>query len=283
MMKFMKYEIKGTYKYILGVLALVLILTTALHLYGHKDTSSISTLDSIFVFLSVLILFGTAVVTFFYIVGSFKKELSEDRGYLTFTLPLTGNQIVGSKLIVALMWFIILGAIILAYNFIIILILNSFDAQTWTIIKETFSGLGQIISLQEIISMILIPIFSLINLLVLIYFSMALGKVTFRNKKIGGLWFIIFILVSIILSYGQLKVAELIPYYFNVKDMSIGKVVRFGDMLNNEIMFEVNGGVKLEANRGILQMNIVSRIFNILTTIGLFLGTGYLIEKRIDL
>src|SRR5699024_10131787 len=105
---------------------------------------------------------------------------------------------------------------------------------------------------------------------------MTLDNETFRYKKIGGLWFIIFILVSIILSYGQLKVAELLPYYFNVKDMSIGKVVRFGDMLNNEIMFEVNGGVKLEANRVILQMNIGSSIFNILTTIGLFLGTGYL-------
>src|SRR5699024_11648282 len=104
----------------------------------------------------------------------------------------------------------ILGAIRLAYHIIIILTLNSLDAQICTIIKATFSRLGQIISLQQIISMILIPIFSLINLLVLIYFSMALGKVTFRNKKIGGLWFIIFILVSIILSYGQLKVAELI-------------------------------------------------------------------------
>ena len=85
--RYIKYEIKGSYKFILGVLALVLILTTVLYTYiAKKESSPVIALAS-------MIIFGTALTTFLYIVGSFRKELYEDRGYLTFTLPLTGHEI----------------------------------------------------------------------------------------------------------------------------------------------------------------------------------------------
>lgn len=113
--RYIKYEMKGSYKFILGVLALVLILTTGI--YGYiANTKEGSALGATFMGLSTLVIFGTLLTTFLYIVGSFRKELYEDRGYLTFTLPLTGNQILGSKLIVAIIWFAVLGAVIGLYN-----------------------------------------------------------------------------------------------------------------------------------------------------------------------
>lgn len=284
MLKFMKYEIKGTYKYILGVLALVLTLTTALHWYGYRGNSTISSLGNIFILLSVLILFGTGLTTFFYIVGSFRKELYEDRGYLTFTLPLTGNQIVGSKLLVALMWFIILGIGIAAHNFLMLLIFNVFDTQRWTIIKEVFAQIKEIIAVREIFFSIIISIFSIISMLVLIYFSMAIGRVTFRNKKIGGLWFILFIIITILLSYTQFKISESIPYYFDLGRFEFNKLRSINDAYINEMLIEsTDNGFSADVNLSILNMNIGASIFNILTAVGLFLGTGYLIEKRIDL
>ena len=108
MIKYMKYEIRGTYRYILGVLALVLILITGIYSYTARGNT---VGGNIFIVLSAMLLFGTALVTFLYIVGSFRKELYEDTGYLTFTLPLTGSQIVASKLIVALLWFFVLGIV----------------------------------------------------------------------------------------------------------------------------------------------------------------------------
>lgn len=283
MMKFMKYEIKGTYKYILGVLALALILITGLHGYINR-MDHMSVLGNMFVSISVLILFGTAIVTFFYIVGSFKKELDEDRGYLTFTLPLTGNQIVASKLIVSLMWSILLGIIMIAYNALMVFVFNSSNIDLWMIIKEIVYDLKNIISIKGVLFSILISIFSLVNMLVLIYFSMVLGKVTFRNKKIGGLWFVIFLVITILLSYGQFKISESLPHYLDLNTFSIEKFGDLSDSLNNEIMIEANhSGFYINSNMGILEINIASSIFSILTTVGLFLGTGYLIEKRIDL
>jgi len=122
----MKYEIRGTYKYFLGVLALVFILFTAIYAYISQPNRS-SMLGDLFMVLSIMILFGTALVVFLNIVNSFRKELYEDRGYLTFTLPLTGIQIVGSKLLVALFWFFILGTAITLYNIIMVIIFIPHD------------------------------------------------------------------------------------------------------------------------------------------------------------
>ena len=115
--KYMKYEIKGSYKFILGILALVLILTTALYSYEFRGQPINSmTSNPAFVEIAILIILGAAFAAFLYIVDSFRKELYDDRGYLTFTLPLSGNQILGSKLIVAIMWFILLGVTFILYN-----------------------------------------------------------------------------------------------------------------------------------------------------------------------
>lgn len=283
MAKFIKYEIKGTYKYILGVLALSLILITGLHGYINK-MDHMSVLGNMFISISVLILFGTAIVTFFYIIGSFKKELDEDRGYLTFTLPLRGSEIVASKLVVALMWFILLGIAMIVYNGFMVFIFNTSNMNLWTVIKEIIYDLKNIISIRGILLSILIPIFSLISMLVLIYFSMALGKVSFRNKKIGGLWFVIFLVISILLSYGQFKTRELLPYYLDLTTLNIEDASSLASNLNREIMIEADhSGFYIDSNIGILEVNIGVSIFNLLTTVGLFLATGYLIEKRIDL
>lgn len=283
MAKFIKYEIKGTYKYILGVLALSLILITGLHGYINK-MDHMSVLGNMFISISVLILFGTAIVTFFYIIGSFKKELDEDRGYLTFTLPLRGSEIVASKLVVALMWFILLGIAMIVYNGFMVFIFNTSNMNLWTVIKEIIYDLKNIISIRGILLSILIPIFSLISMLVLIYFSMALGKVSFRNKKIGGLWFVIFLVISILLSYGQFKTRELLPYYLDLNTLNIEDASSLASNLNREIMIEADhSGFYIDSNIGILEVNIGVSIFNLLTTVGLFLATGYLIEKRIDL
>ena len=80
MLRFMKYEIRGTYRYITGVLILSLM-HTAIY---HMSTGGLHRLlGRNFVTLCILLLFGTALVTS-YIVGSFRKELYED----TATLPL---------------------------------------------------------------------------------------------------------------------------------------------------------------------------------------------------
>lgn len=274
MFKYMKYEIKGSYKYILGILALVLILITGLYAYvGDLNGDSMG--GNLFVGLSVLILFGTVLSTFFFIVGSFRKELFEDRGYLTFTLPLTGNQIVGSKLIVALLWFFILGTVIGLYNLIMAVSFTPVDLK----ISELVSIITQAISFKAIIFVTVATVFTGVNMLIIIYFSMALSRVTFRNKRIGSLWFVIFLIVSGLLAYGQIEFEKLFPYILDLETFKVGTK----EMLNAKINIGLNNGVMHSTMDGVLQVNIATSIYSIVTTVALFLGTGYLIEKKIDL
>ncbi|HHY72105.1 MAG TPA: hypothetical protein GX497_02535 [Bacillus bacterium] len=275
MLKYMKYEIKGTYKYIFGILALVLLLITGLYAYGSRGNEG-SIGGNLFIFLSVMILFGTALVTFLFIVGSFRKELYEDRGYLTFTLPLTGNQIVASKLIVALLWFFILGFAIATYNILMVLSFIPVELN----ISELFSLVDQV-NITEIAFFIITSVLSGVYLLVLIYFSMALGKATFRSKRIGGLWFVIFLVLNGVFAFGQFAVGGLFPYYLNIETFNVEMM----DKMNSTSSFMYNNGIGiiLSSNAGMLLVNIASSLFNIATTVALFFGTGYLIEKKIDL
>lgn len=274
--RLMKYEIKGSYKFILGVLVLVLILTTGIYAYVTNNRGG-SPLGVSFVGLSVLVIFGTLLTTFLYIVNSFRKELYEDRGYLTFTLPLTGNQILGAKLIVALMWFTILGIAIVVYHFLMVLIFVPIEFS----ISQFLSELRYIgIPLRGIIASIILGFVNGTITLILIYFSMALSRVTFRNKKIGGLWFIIFLVLNGIIAFSQIRITQLLPYYLDLSTFTIGSA----DMLGNSFHMDVDRyGIMMTGELGNLLFNIPSFIYSLIIGVLMFLGTGYLVENKIDL
>ncbi|MCF6462778.1 hypothetical protein, partial [Clostridium sp. Cult1] len=254
--RYIKYEIRGSYKFILGVLALVLILTTGIYAYISNAREG-SALGATFTGLSVLVIFGTLLTTFLYIVNSFRKELYEDRGYLTFTLPLTGNQILGAKLIVAFMWFVLLGVVIAIYNGIMVLSFSPVKIN----ISELFSILKSVnIAYRELFIFSLTAIIGGISTLILIYFSMALSRVTFRNKKIGGFWFVIFLVLSGIVTYGQVKVIQLLPYYLDLNTFKIAS----SHMLSYGFNITINnGGLIMNGDLGGTILNIAGFIYSI--------------------
>ncbi len=275
MFKYMKYELNGTYKFILGVLALVLILFTAIYTYTNKMRQG-SSLGDLFMVLSIMTLFGAALVVFLYIVGSFRKELYEDSGYLTFTLPLTGSQIVGSKLLVALLWFLVLGMGIFLYNLIMVMIFSPFDLD----ITKLFSSIKKI-TLKEDIFAVLLAVFNGFSMLILIYFSMSLSKITFQNKKIGGLWFILFLVLFGIIGFGDYEISKLLPYYIDFNTFHLKTMASLNDQYHLE--YNNDGFYMSIDSPGILAANIASGIYNVVTAVALFFGTGYLLEKKINL
>lgn len=281
MRKYIKYEMKGSYKFILGIIVILIIASTLLQgnikigmdkalTYGDGTPSNLAGMT---MGLSVLVIFGAFIVAFFHIIGSFRKELYEDRGYLTFTLPLSGNQIVGSKLIVATLWFIAIGASIVIYNLILGLIL--FEGNWIDIAKEMFSMIN-----SGVFSLGLITGTSSILTLILIYFSITLSKVSIKNKKIGGMWFIIFLVLNGLTGYITMKISTAIPYFFSFDGFKILHYYELGIMpgINNGI-----GDILLFGTNYGAYINIVGVLITVVMSIAGFLATGYLIEKKIDL
>lgn len=276
MLKYMKYEIKGTYKFILGVTILVFILFTGIYAYaGRTNSGSASGLGGLFAGLSILTLFGTGLVVFLYIVGSFRKELYEDSGYLTFTLPLSGNQIIGAKLIVALLWFFILGLLIVLYNILMVMIFTPLEMN----LAKLFTAL-QGVEIKKILYVIITTVFSGINIMILIYFSMSLGKITFRNKKIGGFWFILFLILGGVFGYIDNEICKLLPYYLDLNTFHLKTMETLNDLYH---VGNSNDGFYMSIDSGAFAANIASCVYNIAVTIALFFGTSYLIERKINL
>ena len=224
MKKYMKYEIKGSYKFILGIIAILIIASTIIQwnikdVIGNLDNpasfgTDMTAFKGLMLGTSVLVIFGAFLVAAFHILGSFKKELYEDRGYLTFTLPLSGNQIVGSKLIVAMLWFTAIGVSILIFNIILGLIL--FGGSWVDLAKELFSMVN-----TGVLSLGIVSILGSILTLLLIYFSIALSRVSIRNKKIGGIWFIVFLILNALTGYITMKMSSLVPYYLSIGGLKV--------------------------------------------------------------
>ncbi|MGJ0847684.1 hypothetical protein SAMN02745784_03046 [Tissierella praeacuta DSM 18095] len=285
MRKYMKYEIKGSYKIILGIIAMVLIASTIIQvnisgqikLDSADSANTINGFGTFMLVVSISVIFGAFLTAFFQIIGSFRKELYEDRGYLTFTLPLTGNEILGAKLLVAITWFLVLGISIVAYNLLLGALLYG---SQWT---NFINSIRQIIGNAniEIFSIAMVSLLSAIVTLILIYFSMALSRVNIRNKKIGGLWFIIFIVLNSLVSYFIVKIVNALPYFLSLDSFKIlhsyelNFLPRLGNIAKHQIiLFGNNFDVYINVF-GILSMLIIG--------ISAFLATGYLIEKKIDL
>ncbi|MBC8586805.1 hypothetical protein [Paratissierella segnis] len=280
MFKYMRYEIKGTHKFMGLLILFVLGASTGIQLFAlnaskkyNDGLDGFGKIPNLLMPLLVLMIFGAFVTALFYIIGSFRKELYEDRGYLTFSLPLSGNQILGSKMVAALMWAVAIGLSVIVYNALLGSILFGFD---WV---EGVKYVFNIIPSSFTITIGLFIILSSVITLLLIYFAITLSKVSIKNKKIGGLWFIIFLILNSFVNYLILKVSGVFPYYL---DLNTFKITGLNSLITKSFMSYVDMGFFVTGN-GTTLVNIFSFIFSILIAVGTFLGTSYLIERKIDL
>jgi magnesium-transporting ATPase (P-type) len=261
--KLLKYELKGTYKFILGTLIFMALVTIAL--FTRIDVWHAESLGGSM----TMITFGTFIVLLLYIINCFKKELYEERGYLTFTLPLSGNSIIGAKLIGAIIWFYLSGLVLTFFWFL--LIKYGFDLDFSVINWHRFD----FYDFMNIIMAIIFSTMQIISFMLTVYFSIAISKMAFKKKKLSGfISFIIFIALNCLLGYISFKIADIFPYYINLGN----HIEAYGGIISSSSDI---GGIMVNPDGS--SINIIQFIFFVLWIIGLFLGTGYIIDNRIDL
>jgi hypothetical protein len=211
------------------------------------------------------------VVTLIFVIQSFKNEMYEDRGYLTFTLPISGKKIIISKIIPAMIWFSI--ATIIIFIFINIFIKILFD-------QNMMNTINMYINTKAVaLISVLFGLVNIITLLLLIYFSITITRVAFKKKRLSNLLgFITFIILNIVIYYIQYQVMSLFPQTisFNLD------FLQNSSQLNGSVM-AINDQAMLSISGTNLNLNIASIIYNIAIYIGLFLGTGHLIDNSIDI
>ncbi|MBX4270201.1 hypothetical protein [Clostridium estertheticum] len=251
MFKLVKYELRANFLTIIGICITVIV--ASLLLMTQKGTWSSTAILA----LSGCLIIGSVIVIFIASLKIMSKYLHNDSGYLLFTLPQSGMSIITSRLLASLIQI----SIIVAVSF--------FMSYLTLTDKIDFSFLGDIkpgLILYSIINYV----GGIIYFLTIIYFCMVIGKIALKSKKIGKIGsFVIFIILSIVIGWLSSKITNLLPQNLNFSDFSINttNVLNFGTT----------------ASESAFNINLAGAIFDIIVFIGLFMGTSYLIDKKLDL
>lgn len=258
--KLTKHELYATGRIFLPIYAIMLLLSLINRvLFGIDNISRpLNTLRGFMVAAYVISIIATLVVTFVIMILRFYRNLMSDEGYLMFTLPVKTSQLINAKLIVSLLWNITCVIVVAASLFIVLGtaknmamfrdVLDTF----FTVLKDTY-GSSYVWLIVEYIVLILV---GLIQQILLIYVSIAIGHMLNDHKVIGsfaayiGIHIIIQTLVTIIFFIWARFETSLFAYapYFILK-----------------------------------QVFPFSIIFSIILNILFYLGTNYIFKRKLNL
>lgn len=267
MFKLIKYEIKTISKEFLIVLAAIVFLNLALMTRINVWQESTLTM------LSFLICFGASVVAFIYNITIFTRDLKQDTGYLLFSIPKSGYSILGAKLISSLIVIIVSTIVggIMTFLLVIVAMGNFNDfVKALTQFKSMANVSMAKVTLVLIIDAI-ISILMYVYLLLTIYFSISTSRAIMNKRKFSGLVsFLIFISINLITGKIYEVLANAIPKTINPYFSLIDDTYMHSANTNDPFML-------------LLPVNWAGGIFNIIVMVALFIGIGYILEKKIDL
>ena len=222
--KLMKHEFRATARIMLPVMGAMVALALLANLSIRGLAGNLSDVPMLRILFILIIIFfsvavvATAVMALVIMVSRFYRNLLKDEGYLMFTLPVSVHELIWSKLIVSLVWFLATGLLIFLVMALMALNLSHTNLQmileqfpSWSEILRWLDEAGvrgQVITfLVQIVLGTLIGIFAVC---LHFYGAMALGHMFSKDK----------VLLSIVFFVG-------ISFAFNLMEMGYG-VVGFG-------------------------------------------------------
>lgn len=233
------------------------------------------TASNIALILSLLITFLMIFITFFFVVYDFNKSLFSPQGYLSFTLPVTSNQLLGSKLIVYGGWmilscgvFLLTAMYLLSYGETYIIGTEKVDTLEMMLVQfMDFPSKKQIIAYG--IHFILEFFAMMLTFLTVIYFSISLSHIRVFQKHSLIFAVIIFFAVSIFLAWLASKPSDFFKTVLQFRsDGSLG----FG-VVNNNYVFA----------QGTMAFDVNGIIMSFIESIVLFFATSHIMHKRVNI
>ncbi len=215
--KLLKHEFKVTSRYFLPMFLVIIIATALLKVSTLLSENSIflsieistflNIVEGLFIAVYLLILFGTAMLALFLLVKRFYSNMFGDEGYLTHTLPVTGTQLLNSKLICSFVWMILLVPIWIGSILILFAGTDAFSDISFyapMVLEEVqilnISGFSVGIILVELILMFL---FGLIGAILSYYLCITLGQHFLGEHRLAGailFYFVISVISSTVSS-----------------------------------------------------------------------------------
>ncbi|MDF2906970.1 MAG: putative rane protein [Herbinix sp.] len=188
--KLLKHEFKATARLLLPLYLVLFVLTIVDRLVLSLELKgTLGLITGFATFAYVISILAIAVVSFVIIISRFYKNLLTDEGYLMFTLPVKPHQLINSKIIVSFVWNIVSVLLILLSLFALFitkerfrLFVDGFDM----IIAEIRLEFGAANMTLFIIEFIALMVLGIINGILMIYVSIAVGQLFNGHKVLGS-------------------------------------------------------------------------------------------------
>ncbi len=266
--------------YIFEIIVLLVFSVGAyLNKKGVEQTEFVSKLintSNVAIIIAILVAFLLIFVTFFFVVFDFNKSLFSPQGYLSFTLPVSSNQLLGSKLIVYGGWMIVSYVVfflvtfcLLSYGEQYVVGQDRVDTLEMMLVQfMNFPSKSQIIAYAVYY---IIEFFAMMLTFVsVVYFSISLSHIRVFQKHSMVFAVIIFFVVSGILAWATTLPSNLFELILQFKsDGSIG----IGIIKPDEYVFA----------DGTMPFNLNSIIVSLLECVGLFFATSHVMHKMVNI
>ena len=270
--KLMKHEFRATARIMLPVMGAMVALALLANLSIRGLAGNLSDVPMLrILFVLIIIFFGvavvaTAVMSLVIMVSRFYRNLLKDEGYLMFTLPVSVHELIWSKLIVSLAWFLGTGLLIFLVMTLMALNLSHTNLQmileqfpSWSEISRWLdeTGIrGQLVTL--LVQGVLATLIGILAACLHFYGAMALGHMFSKDK----------VLLSIVFFVG-------ISFAFNLMEMGYG-IVGFGfSDLENIDMENARDGLAFVSTviwHGIVLSAVQAAVMYLATFLGLKKG-----------
>lgn len=210
--KLLKHEMKATYKVFLLVYFLVFLICSTMMIGGSIGSEYLLLFSTSIMGLAVL---PVIIVYFMMVERRFYKGLYGSEGYLMFTLPVKSWEIVLSKWLVASFWGIMTVIAAILATIILLGSINANNGYTTYFYQELFTILKRA-GIANILRFLGIIFVSGMNLIAVIYFSIAVGYLP-EIRRLNGL-------VGVIVFYLIMKIQNLI---FNLLPTSSSPLLHY--------------------------------------------------------
>ena len=268
MLKLLKHELKSTFKFMLSLSAAVLLASVMFNYTiknsvvkaYHNPSSSPVLLDNLHMLplsFAMVIVFGASISFFFYLAGRLKRNLYEDEAYLTFSLPVTGYQVMGVKSISAILWGTLQLLLVALSAFIFHRIF------LWDVFAGTWKEFMNFWMSSQGLYYFAYLVFSTIMSVMLLYLSILLSKVLFRAERGRWIWFLLFMVVAFFNNELLKLLSHLVVGSTHADGLLWGMVPH---------LFYVIG-----------QRSAWDLLLPLLMSGVLFAANGYLLDKRVEL
>lgn|GEM_PF-2712498 len=262
------------------LLALLAVFSVSV-LLGSSDsisaelTSKLSTVRNFSIAFSIMVSFLLIFVTFFFVVYDFFKSMFSQQGYLSFTLPVSSNQLLGSKMLVYGGWMILSYAVFMfTGGFLINYAADNVIGQENISLAQSLMGMfGNLPSLTQIIAyvvyMIVMFFVIFLSFVSIIYFAITLSHIRAFQKFSILASIVIFGITAVVFLVLAFKMSDVVNFVMVFND---DKTIGFGILKEGE---------KLVGNA--LGMQVTPVFSFMILDVAMFFATSYIMHKKVNL